>query len=381
MKFFHISDLHIGKRVHGFSILEDQEYILNRIISEAALKAPDAMVIAGDIYDKAVPTAEAVSLFDNFLYKISTIIPHVFIISGNHDSPQRLSFASRLIDKSGIHISKIYDGNVQRITLNDEFGDVDFYMMPFIKPSSVRAVFPDRAIKTYTDAMKMAIKKLPTAECNRKIIIAHQFITGSERSESEEITIGGLDNVDASVFEGFDYVALGHIHAPQSLNERIRYCGTPLKYSFSETHQTKSITVVTIASSGEAPKIDLIALTPLRDMVELKGTYDELMLKSNYEKLNTDDYFHITLTDDEEDIFDAQKKLRLIYPNLMRLDYDNSRTGANADNVFLDTQTSESLSPIDIFEDLYYMQNAKDMSDEQLQYVSKIIEGIEEGSI
>ena len=245
MKLIHLSDLHLGKRVNEFSMLEDQAYILEQILTIIDAEQPQAVLVAGDIYDKAVPSAEAVQLFDDFLCRLSWRRLQVFVISGNHDSAERIAFGGRLMDGSGIHLSPVYDGTVEPISLTDEWGAVDVYLLPFVKPAHVRRFFPEASIESYTDAMAVAISAMEIKEDRRNILLTHQFVTGALRSDSEQISVGGADNVDAAVFASFDYVALGHIHRPQSIGrEAVRYCGTPLKYSFSEAGHRKSVTVV-----------------------------------------------------------------------------------------------------------------------------------------
>ncbi len=376
MKLIHLSDLHIGKRVNEFSMLEDQEYILTKIINIIDDEKPDALLIAGDVYDKSVPSAEAVQLFDDFLVRLAKRNLQTFIISGNHDSAERLAFGGRLMDSSGIHLSPVYDGKVEATSLEDENGRVDFYMLPFIKPVNVRRFFEEEEIESYTDAVRVAVNNMKIDENVRNVLITHQFVTGAERSDSEEVSVGGSDNVDASIFDSFDYVALGHIHGPQNIGvERIRYCGTPLKYSFSEAKHKKSVTVVELGKKGEL-EIRTVPLSPKHDMREIKGTYDEITLKENYENTNTKDYMHITLTD-EDDIPDAMGKLRSIYPNLMKIDYDNTRTRTSST---LDTiENIEHRSPLDLFAEFYQQQNGQAMSEEQLAFSKQLIESIREG--
>ena len=374
MKLIHLSDLHLGKRVNEFSMLEDQTYILESILNIIDDTHPDGVIIAGDVYDKSVPSSEAITLFDDFLVALSNRALQVFIISGNHDSPERLSFASRLIDRSGIHIAPVYNGNVTPIALNDDFGTVSVYMLPFVKPVHVRRFFEEENIETYSDAMKVAIEKMAPNYNERNILITHQFVTGASRSESEEISAGGTDNVDASVLDGFDYVALGHLHKPQNCgNERIRYCGTPLKYSFSESRDHKSVTIIDIKEKDNI-SIDTVPLLPLHDMREIKGSYDELMSKSFYENTTyCTDYMHITLTD-ELDVPDALGKLRTVYRNLMRLDYDNTRTRCNREIIV--ESNIEAQSPKELFSSFFYMQNNQELSEEQEKLLSDLIESI-----
>ena len=373
MKFVHLSDLHIGKRVNEMSMLDDQEHILGSILDIIREESPDAVLIAGDVYDKSIPSVEAVEMLDRFLYRLSTFDTQVFIISGNHDSPERLSFASRLIESSGIHISPVYNNEITPYRVDG----VNIWLLPYIKPANIRRFFPDREIKSFTDALSTAIENMNINTEEINILVTHQFVTGSSRTESEDISIGGSDNVDRNVFEIFDYVALGHIHRPQSCgSEKIRYCGTPLKYSFSETKDIKSVTVGEIDENRQLT-LKYIPLKPLHDMIELKGKYNELTLRDSY--INTtyqEDYVHITLTD-EDDIPDAVSKLRLIYHNLMKLDYDNKRTRAGG-IIDADTQ-AQTKSPLELFSDFYRIQNGDSMNDEQQKYSQDMIEKIWEG--
>ena len=273
MKFIHLSDLHLGKRVNEFSMLEEQDYIFGKIIEIVMDEWPDALLIAGDVYDKPVPPVEAVKLFDRFLCALSGTGVKVLVISGNHDSPERLSFASGLLGGSGVFISPAYGGEVSSVTFTDEWGKVNFYMLPFIKPAHVARWFPDEDIQSYTSAVRVALAHTPINFNGRNVLLTHQFVTGAERSESEEISVGGADNVDGSVFEGFDYVALGHIHGPQSIGKpTVRYCGTPLKYSFSEASHKKSVTVVEMGQKGDV-EVRTVPLTPRRDWVQLRGDF------------------------------------------------------------------------------------------------------------
>ena len=373
MKFIHLSDLHLGKRVYDFNLTEDQKYILKEILKVIDTENPDAVLIAGDIYDKSIPSTEAVELLDEFLYQLSGRDLQVFLISGNHDSPERLAFASRLISRTGIHLSPVYNGAVEPIVLTDEFGPVNVYLLPFVKPVHVRRFFPDENIESYNDALRTAVEALDIDRSERNILVTHQFVTGAIRSDSEEISVGGTDNVDAAVFDGFDYVALGHIHGPQNIgSERIRYCGTPLKYSFSEAKHQKSVTVIDIEDK-ESISVRTVPLHPFRDMREIEGTYEELTYRPNYEGTDTDDYIHITLTD-EEDIPDAIGKLRLIYPNLMSLDYNNSRT--RSAGMLSDLEELQNKSPLVLFEEFYEQQNGRPMSEQQENFVRKIMENI-----
>ena len=376
MKLIHLSDLHLGKRLNDFSLGEDQEYILNQILGIVESEAPDAVVIAGDVYDKAIPSVEAVGLFDEFLVRLAKLNTQIFVISGNHDSPERIAFGNRLLDAAGLHLSPVYSGRVEPITLNDAFGPVHFYLLPFVKPLHVRRFYPDDPTDTYTQALSAAVEHMDIDERQRNILVTHQFVTGAARSDSEELCVGGADNVDSAVFEAFDYVALGHIHSPQHCgSEKVRYCGTPLKYSFSEVKDQKSVTVAELKEKGNLT-IRTVPLKPLRELVELRGTFAELTDKSFYEHTTWQtDYTHLTLTD-EEDIPDAIGKLRLIYQGLMKLDYDNARTRSNGEITGAEVQRARS--PLELFADFYALQNNRPMTQEQLVFVEELLSRMEE---
>ena len=336
-------------------------------------EAPDAVLICGDVYDKSVPSAEAVTVFDDFLCRLAKRKLTVMIISGNHDSPERLSFGNRLMEQAGIHIAPVYNGDLRPVTLTDSLGQVDFWLLPFLKPAHVRRFFPEEKIESYTDALRVAIDHMDRSEQKRNVLLTHQFVTGADTCESEEISVGGTDNVDASVFDGFDYVALGHIHGQQNIggSNRIRYCGTPLKYSFSEEHHHKSVTVLEL---GEERTIRLIPLRPLHDMRSVRGSFQELQDRS----LATEDYVQVILTD-EQDVPEAMGKLRTIFPNIMHLRYDNTRTRANkritgAENV-------QEKTPMELFAELYEKQNNQPMSQLQQEFMEKLLESIREETV
>lgn len=373
MKIMHLSDLHIGKKVNEYSMLQDQIYILKEILQIIDDEKVETVIIAGDVYDRSLPPNEALGLFDEFLYQLSGRNVNVFVISGNHDSPERISYGGRMMTENKIFLSPVYDGNVKPITLNDDYGEVNFYLLPFVRPADIRRYFPDENIENYTDAVKVAIDNMNVDFSERNILVTHQFVTGAELSESEDIIVGGTDNVSGEVFDGFDYVALGHIHREQTVGkDNIRYCGTPLKYSFSEAKNIKSVTILDFNDKGNI-EYSKIPLTPFRDMREIRGTYYELTLKSNYESTNTEDYLHITLTD-EEDIPDAIGKLRSIYPNIMKLDYDNLRTRGSGTVDAI--ENIESKSPFELFADLFKQQNNQDMSEEQEEIMRNLIDKI-----
>ena len=382
MKLFHLSDLHIGKRVNEFSMLEDQKYILGQILKAAKEHQPEGIILAGDIYDKPVPAAEAVQVFDDFLTSLNEMGLPVFMISGNHDSPERVSYGGRLMKKSGIYVAPVYEGKTEKVEFTDEYGKVCIHLLPFIKPAVVRHAFEGgefekeaEAVCDHQSAVKMAVSHMDIDTDVRNVLIAHQFVTGAMRCESEEVSVGGLDNVDASVFDDFDYVALGHIHRPQKMGrETLRYSGTPLKYSFSEADHKKSVTVVELLEKGNVT-VSTVPLIPRRDMRKLRGTYMDVTAKDHYTAENKMDYLQITLTD-EEDVPGALQKLRTVYPNLMRLEYDNKRTRENREVQAVEVQ--EQKSELELFEEFYELLNNEPMKEEQTEFVEKLIQDLKE---
>ena len=377
MKLFHFSDLHIGKRVNEFSMIEDQIYILTQILYAADQEKPDGILISGDVYDRTIPTAEAVQVFDAFLTRLSEQKIPAFIISGNHDSAERLAFGSSLMGKSGIYFSKVYDGTVEKIPMQDAYGTVWIYLLPFLRPSTIRHALPERAeeVQSAADAVRIALEQTKIDEKERNVLLAHQFVTGAKRCDAEELQVGDVDQIPAELFALFEYVALGHIHSPQKVGrETVRYCGAPLKYSFSEAGQEKSITVVELKEKGS---VDLrtIPLKPLHDLRKIRGTYLEVTAKSFYENRDCEDYLQVTLTD-EEDVPDGMAKLRTIYPNLMRLEYDNKRTRSNAE--VRAAERVEEKSELELFQEFYELQNNQSMTEVQEQFVEELLRGMKE---
>ena len=378
MKLIHLSDLHIGKRVNEVSMIEDQEYILLQILRIIDDEKPDAVLICGDVYDKSVPSAEAVTLFDDFLCRLAKREIPVLIISGNHDSPERLAFGKHFLERADIHISSVYGGKAESVTISDDQGDVDFWLLPFVKPAHVKRFYPDEGIESYTDALRVAVEQMGIDTAKRNVLLTHQFVTGAATCESEDISVGGSDNVDASVFDDFDYVALGHLHGGQNIgSSRIRYCGTPLKYSFSEAEHHKSVTVVKLGDKGDL-SLELQPLLPRRDLRIIRGTFAEVTEKSFYEGTAADDYLQIILTD-EEDIPEALGRLRQIYPNIMKLTYDNTRTRSS--RIIDSAENVQRKSPLELFEELYELQNNQPMSDVQRNFALELIESIQEGRV
>lgn len=375
MIFFHLSDLHIGKKVNKKSLLEEQEHILDTIVRAVEDRKPDGVLVAGDVYDQPIPSAEAVALFDDFLVRLQSLGTQVFVISGNHDSAERIAFASRIMNRSGVYMSPVYAGETTPVLLSDDFGEVAIYMLPFVKPATVRYWAGEDTIKTYDDAVRYAVGKMGVDPSRRNVIIAHQYITDAERSDSEEVSVGGVENVDASVFNAFDYVALGHLHRPQSCSRKtVRYSGSPLKYSFSEVKDKKGIVVVELGKKGDV-RMDTIPLEPLHDWHDLRGTYDELTAKSFWDGTPyRDDFVRVTLTD-EEDIPDAIGKLRTVYHNLMELQYDNKRTRSGMTTVG-GAEKVHKKTPQELFSELYEKQNGQPMSDDQETFLKGLVESI-----
>lgn len=375
MKLIHLADLHIGKRVNEISMIEDQRYILKQVLECVAEEQPDGILVAGDIYDRMVPSVEAVQLLDTFLTELSNQKVPVYLISGNHDSAERVSFGAKLLTKSQIYMATQYQGKMEKVTMQDAYGRVNLYLLPFLKPAQVRAVWKEEAegISTYQDAIDFVMAKEEINPEERNVLVAHQFVAGAQTCDSEEHSIGGLDQIAATSYQVFDYVALGHLHGPQQVSRKtIRYAGTLLKYSFSEIHHKKSITIVELREKGQV-EVRQRPVHPLHDMRQLRGNYEELVKRENYENTDTEDYLRIILSD-EEDIYDAVGKLRVIYPNLMRLEYDNTRTRKR--QTIGETEPVEKKMPIDFMEELYQIQNNKAMSLEQRNYMKKMMETI-----
>ena len=376
MKLLHISDLHIGKRVNEFSMMEDQQYILTQILSIISQEKPDGILIAGDVYDKSQPSAEAVELLDEFLTSLISLGQPVFMISGNHDSPERLGFGSRIMNKNGLHIAGVFDGSLHSVTLKDEQDEVNIYLLPFLKPAIVKSYF-EQNIDTYDDAVRAVIStaEIDKQKCN--VLLAHQFVTYGtqrpERSDSESISVGGLDNVDISAFGDFDYVALGHLHGPQKIaRNTIRYAGSPLKYSFSESRQHKSVTLLELGCKDDI-EVRFIPLTPLHDMREIKGPMKELLKVGQEDADGKEDYIHATLTDEEE-IYDALGQLRQVYPNLMYLDFENSRSYQSLSSNTAATGDVARKSPLELFSEFYLIQNNNVLTPEQVRIMVRVFD-------
>lgn len=365
MRFIHIGDLHIGKRVNDFSMIENQKYVFGQIVEYAQNNTIDGVLISGDIYDKPIPSLEAIEVFENFIEEFVNLKLPVYIVSGNHDSVERLSAFSNLMKKSNIFISKNYPPEFKPI----KNGICDIWLLPFIRPADVRKFFPNIEIGNYHQAVENVIKTLKLNKKRVNILVAHQFVTcngnSPEKSDSEIHSLGTLDNVDCSVFEGFDYVALGHIHKPQNMGRKnIRYCGSPLKYSFSEVNQKKSLTVLNIDKDDFS--IEEIPFNALRDMKEIKGDI-ETLLKSDYDE----SYMHITLTDNE--VIDAKRKLENVFPNIMKLDFERFNNPEIATNI----KNLTKKSVIEHFETFFKKQSARDITEQEREIIFEFLKGEE----
>lgn len=379
MKLMHLSDLHLGKRLNEFSLLEDQSFILQQLVELVRSEQPDCVLLAGDIYDKPVPPAEAVTLFDDFLNKLAQLTT-VCVTSGNHDSAERLAFGAQLMREGGVHFCGLYTGEPQCVTLQDAYGSVHIYLLPFLKPAHVRHCLPPteaEQVTTYHEALRCAVERLHINAAERNVLVAHQFVTGAQTAGSEAVNVGGVDNIGAEVFAAFDYTALGHIHRAQNVgSERVRYSGTPLKYSFAEWQQEKSVTLVELGEKGSV-SVTALPLAPLRDLRKLRGSYEELMSRDFYDELPKDsdgllrDFYHLTLTD-EEDVPDAVQKLRSVYKNLLQLEYDNKRT--RTDNAIEGAERVVEKSPLELMEEFYQLQNNQALSEKQRAHLQGLLE-------
>ncbi len=379
MKFVHLGDLHIGKRVNEISMLPEQRYILNEIIEISVRKKADAVIIAGDIYDKTAPGAEAVSVFDEFMTRLSKLGIKIFMVSGNHDCAERIDFGKNLLEKSGVYIEGSYRGGLKKIGLQDCYGSINIWLCPFIKPAMIKNQYPE--CESYDNAFKAVISACDINYNERNILIAHQFFTdggrGPERSDSELVNVGTLDNIDISCVERFDYVALGHIHKPQAFRDgMIRYSGSPLKYSFSEAGNIKSVPVIDVKAKGEV-EIELERLVPLKDMRVIEGPIDRLLSEDVVNSADRTDYIKAVLTDEGE-LYDAIGRIRKVYPNVMKLEFKNSRNRDNGE-YYTEAEEIENKSELDLFEDFFEKQNNRVMSETERKIINNILESIAGG--
>ncbi len=377
MKILHLADLHLGKILQEQSLIEDQEYMLKEIINIIKVEKVQVLLISGDVYDRSVPPTEAVNLLDDFLKTlIKELKIKVFIISGNHDSKDRLGFGNKIFEDEGLYIESKYNGRLKKVRLEDEYGPLNIYMLPFIKPVEVKKFFEDDLENNYDLAINKIIEKEEIDKSERNIIMVHQFVTAGnvkpERTESEVLSLGGIENVDVSNFKSFDYVAIGHVHRPQKIGrDTARYAGTILKYSFSEINHNKSIPIIDIKEKGNIT-INLLPLKPLRDMREIKGPIEELIKEENYKEGNLEDYIKAIITN-EEPVYDAIGKIKKIYPNTLKLEIQNSKTINSNTEQNINLEEVKKKSELELFSDFYKLQNNLDLNEKQKEIVKNII--------
>lgn len=377
MKILHLADLHLGKILQEQSLIKDQEYMLKEIINIIKVEKVQVLLISGDVYDRSVPPTEAVNLLDDFLkILIKDLKIKVFIISGNHDSKDRLGFGNKIFEDEGLYIESKYNGRLKKVRLEDEYGPLNIYMLPFIKPVEVKKFFEDDLENNYDLAINKIIEKEEIDESERNIIMVHQFVTAGnvkpERTESEVLSLGGIENVDVSNFKSFDYVAIGHVHRPQKIGrDTARYAGTILKYSFSEINHNKSIPIIDIKEKGNIT-INLLPLKPLRDMREIKGPIEELIKEENYKEGNLEDYIKAIITN-EEPVYDAIGKIKKIYPNTLKLEIQNSKTINKNEEQNINLEELKKKSELELFSDFYKLQNNLDLNEKQKEIVKNII--------
>jgi exonuclease SbcD len=380
MKFLHLSDLHIGKSVNGFSMIAEQKHAFHQVTEYIKTEKPTVVAIAGDVYDRAIPSVEAVQVLDDFLTELAFAKVVVLLISGNHDSPERINYASRLLSDRHIYFYGAFNGAIQKVSLSDHYGEISFWLLPFIKPTLVRGMFDEKEPESYGNAILAAVEAADIDYAARNVLVSHQFYTSAgitpTRSESELNPIGGLDAVDAGIIERFDYIALGHLHGGQNVGSRhIRYCGSPIKYSFSEWRQEKSVTLVELGEKGSLT-IKALPLSPLHDMREIKGEIGKLMSGDVTCLADREDYLRVILTDDDE-IIDPMGKLRSVYPNIMSLGFENSRTGIDLASIAT-AETAEKLSAYELFGEFFLDAQGDVMSKEQAEIVRRLLERPEE---
>lgn len=377
MKILHLADLHLGKILQEQSLIEDQEYMLKEIINIIKVEKVQVLLISGDVYDRSVPPTEAVNLLDDFLKTlIKELKIKVFIISGNHDSKDRLGFGNKIFEDEGLYIENRYTGILKKVKLEDKYGPLNIYMLPFIKPVEVKKFFEDDLENNYDLAINKIIEKEEIDKSERNIIMVHQFVTAGnvkpERTESEVLSLGGIENVDVSNFKSFDYVAIGHVHRPQKIGrDTARYAGTILKYSFSEINHNKSIPIIDIKEKGNIT-INLLPLKPLRDMREIKGPIEELIKEENYKEGNLEDYIKAIITN-EEPVYDAIGKIKKIYPNTLKLEIQNSKTINKNEEQNINLEELKKKSELELFSDFYKLQNNLELNEEQKEIVKNII--------
>lgn len=377
MKILHLGDLHLGKRVNEISMIEDQKFILDQIVTLVKEEKIDVILLCGDIYDKAIPTIEAIHLLDEFLEELSDLKVKVLMISGNHDSSERLSFGRNLFKRSNLYIASQFNQEIEKITIKEDGYNINFYMLPFVKPAYINHVLKIQT-ETYEECFKHLMEQVKINEDETNILLAHQFVTvgknSPELSDSETSSLGGIDNIDYRLFDAFDYVALGHIHKPQAMGrEMVRYAGSILKYSFSEIHKDKQATILTISKNKQI-SLSHHLLKPLRDMREMECSLESL-LKRKCEIGNEEDYMHVILTD-EEQILDAIEKVRTVYPNVMQISFKNRRHMMQYETIQMKENQIADQNPMELFEQFYKMQNHIDLDEKRAQMAISIFEEV-----
>lgn len=372
MRFIHIADLHIGKKLNGISLIEDQRYALNQIINMIQDKNIDGILMAGDIYQQAQPSNEAMVLFDEFLSRIVNLHVPVFMISGNHDSDQRISYFASLIQQSEVYTTTAFKGTTQVVEIEDDYGTIYIHLLPFIKPIDVKKCYPNEKVESYQDAIETVLNHSKIDTNKRNILVCHQFITGGATTDSEVFAIGTLDNIDHTVFDAFDYVALGHLHNPQSIGRKeVRYSGSLLKYSLSEVSNKKSITILDIKEKGNT-FIETYPIQFLHDVREIKGMYQEVM-KLPY----SEDYVSVCLTDDLL-IPDAYLSIMTNFPNMIQFRRESNHQVV--EEIDFNIDCIEDKSVVDLFVDFYKAQNNNmEPNQQQLKLIEKILNDLEEG--
>ena len=374
MKLMHIGDLHLGKSLGDFDLTEDQEYMLNQLLEMVETHEIDAVLIAGDVYDKAIPSEAATRMLDYFLSNLAKRNVYVYMVSGNHDSDERLNYGSNLFETNHIFISTKYDGNLYKQTLKVGNDEADIYLLPFVKASQVRHFLPDAKIESYEDAVRVILNKADIDESKNNVLVAHQFVMGKSEdpklSGSESLgtqSVGTVEKIGYNCFDLFDYVALGHIHSPQQVGRKeVRYSGSPLKYSLSEANNEKSVSLITIGGKGEV-EIELLPIKPLRNMRHLKGKMKDLLDRTTI--TDQEDYIYATLTD-EEIISEAMGIFQQVYPNTVKIDYDNSHT-REIEQVDI-SQIAENRSFAELIRDFYRQMYSCEISEEEMDVMRTV---------
>lgn len=381
MKLLHLADLHIGKVINEFSMLEDQKYILHQAAELAAEEKTDGVILAGDIYDRSVPTAEAVSVLNKFLEKLADLGQKIFVISGNHDSPERIGFAGSILARGGLYMEGSFLPELKKVELTDAFGPVNIYFLPFARAGAMQKVLGLEAGTDLTACIRRVIENTKINPAERNVLITHHFVTGNgaepEVSDSEyPVSVGGTENVDASVFDGFDYVALGHIHKPQSIGRKeVCYAGSPLKYSFSECGREKSAVLVTLGEKERGVTMERRVLKPLHDMRKVKGELAELLKEEVVSLADRSDYLFVTLTDEKE-LFEPMEQLRTRYPNVMQLELEKNIRHEGA-AVSLKEQLREK-SLLEIYRDFYEAVTDRPLDESREAVVAALLKEIQE---